>query len=64
MVTLSFYGWLLPLFVTIAAIIVAGIIADRTPTGSYGAGGMVIIFWWFVCLIVTLITWLVWALLT
>lgn len=64
--TIVFGWWLAPLLVTIAAFIWAARIQDTSPAGDYGRigqgiGNAVVCG---VALIVSLVAWLIWAVLT
>lgn len=55
--------WLLPLAITIGAFIWCNIVA-RDPPGMYGGGLLFNLMVWMAGLILTLIAWLCWAVLT
>jgi len=61
MITLSFYGWIIPLAVTALSFMVASFLGRRS--GGYAAGIAQAIFF-IIALIISLIAWMIYGLVT
>lgn len=62
--TISFGAWLIPAVITLCAVLAAGVVewSDSKTPGNY-VGALVSVLMWGAVAIVSLFSWLVWALL-
>jgi hypothetical protein len=61
---LTLGSWIVPLLVTIAAAAWAVWVTKDNEPGAYGAGAILDLFAWAGALILSLIAWLIWAIVT